>query len=52
MGTLGHPQSRYQNRVSCLIPLAAMMAVGYRLKAARIAGKILHHTPAQLEDQL
>lgn len=52
MGTLGHPQSRYQNRVSCLIPLAAMMAVGYRLKAARIAGKILRHTPAQLEDQL
>jgi len=34
MGTLSHPYDRYQNRVSCLIPLAAIMAVTYRLKAA------------------
>jgi hypothetical protein len=31
MGTLGHPIDRYQSRVSCLIPLAAISAV-YRLK--------------------
>jgi len=36
MGTLGHPNDRYQNRVSCLIPLAAITAV-YRLKAVESA---------------
>ena len=34
MGTLSHPFDRYQNRVSWLIPLAAVTAI-YRLKAER-----------------
>ena len=36
MGTLGHPIDRYQNRVSFLIPLAAITAA-YRLKAVESA---------------
>jgi hypothetical protein len=39
MGTLGHPYDRYQNRVSCLIPLAAIMVVVYRLKAVESADR-------------
>ena len=37
MGTLGHPLDRYQNRVSCLIPLAAILALAYRLKSVESA---------------
>jgi hypothetical protein len=36
MGTLGHPIDRYQTRVSCLIPLAAITAA-YRLRAVKSA---------------
>jgi len=49
MGTLAHPLNRYQSRVSCLIPLAAIMVVAYRLKAAESAGTVLRHTSDQCE---
>jgi hypothetical protein len=49
MGTLGHPQNRYQNRVSCLIPLAAIMVVAHRLQAAGFANERLLRTSAQGE---
>lgn len=49
IGTLAHPQVRYQYRVSCLIPLAAIMAVAYRLKAAEPANKIFRNISAQGE---
>ncbi len=45
MGTLGHPQNRYQNRVSCLIPLAAILVVAYRMKALELANKLLRAGP-------
>jgi hypothetical protein len=37
MGTLGRPLDRYQNRVSCLIPLAAIIALAHRLKSVESA---------------
>lgn len=40
MGTLAHPLNRYQNRVSCLIPLAAIMVVFYRRKAVQSNNKL------------
>ncbi|HEY1218758.1 MAG TPA: hypothetical protein VGF03_07445, partial [Bryobacteraceae bacterium] len=48
MGTLGHPLDRYQSRVSCLIPLAAILVV-YRRTAVEPAGKYCANPPPNVK---